>query len=220
MVDGARTPGASDGATTRLLLIRHGESTYNAEQRLAGWTDTPLSPQGICQAELVAVRIAGEADLDALYTSPLERARRTAEAIAARTGLVANVVDELREWHLGDCEGLTNLEVEARYPGLLAGGQNREDLAWGWPGGESRSAFYARAVRTVGAIAAAHPGQTVAVVSHSAVLSSYLAYALDGVPGAWTKYVLANCALTEVRVGQGWSHLLRCNVPVEPTESG
>jgi probable phosphoglycerate mutase len=201
---------------TRLVLVRHGETAHNAEQRLAGWTDTPLSAAGLRQAEALASRLAAEVRPDALYTSPLLRARRTADAIAARTGLTPCVVDDLREWHLGQCEGLTNAEVKARFPGLLAAGRDRADLTWGWPGGERRSRFYDRAVRAVAGIAAAHPGETIVVVAHNAVLSSYLARAVDGDAAAWPAYVLANCALAEVLVRGDRAHVVRCNVPVEP----
>jgi broad specificity phosphatase PhoE len=132
---------------TRLLLVRHGESPHNLDPRLVSATATGLTPRGVRQAEWLAAYLAEHRRIDGLYTSTLDRARRTAEIVGARTGLVPRVVADLREWDFGDCEGLTPAQIKARYPGQLSLPPARDDLAWGWPGGESRGVFYARALR-------------------------------------------------------------------------
>ncbi len=101
-----------------LLLIRHGETDWNNERRIQGNTDTPLNTCGIEQAEQLATRIAEE-KIDALYTSPLARARMTAEIIGQKCGLAPNLDDRLREKSVGDLESLTVEEVERRYPNLV-----------------------------------------------------------------------------------------------------
>src|SRR5919109_2812903 len=102
----------------RLLLVRHGESTWNAQSRWQGQADPPLSPFGERQAEDATVRLAESASITAVWTSDLVRARRTGELIAKRLGLDA-VHDEprLRERDVGAWSGLTRDEIEARWPG-------------------------------------------------------------------------------------------------------
>src|SRR5688572_13005538 len=89
-----------------LWLVRHGESTWNSVQRFQGGLDAPLSDRGRWQAQALAAGLA-TARFDALYTSPLHRARETAAACGAVLGLDAIAVDDLREIGLGDWEGLT-----------------------------------------------------------------------------------------------------------------
>jgi broad specificity phosphatase PhoE len=183
----------------RLLLIRHAESPHNLEPRLVSATATGLTPLGVRQAAWLADHLAGRGPIDALYASTMDRARRTAGAVAARTGLAVRPLDDLREWDFGDCEGMTMAEVGARYPDLFAPA-GRDDPDWGWPGGEPRGAFHARAVRAIGEIAARHAGGTAAVVSHNGLLTSYLAQAIDGAPWTFERYAFGHCMIAEVAV--------------------
>jgi broad specificity phosphatase PhoE len=196
---------------TRLLLIRHGETASNVAGRLCGSTDSPLSAVGELQARHLARFLAETERIDALYSSPLQRARHTAEAIGERTGLTPVCLDDLRELDCGDCEDLTLDEIQRRFPdawerNLL------DDEAFGWPGGETRAAFYARTRHVFGEIADRHPLATVLVVSHGAVLSAYLAALLEGRPSAWPRYLLDNCSVSEVQIEGEIARLVRCNV--------
>lgn len=105
----------------RLLVVRHGESTWNAQSRWQGQADPPLSPLGERQAEEAAQRLADVASVATVWTSDLVRARRTAELIASRLG-VERVHPEprLRERDVGSWSGLTREEIDARWPGYLA----------------------------------------------------------------------------------------------------
>lgn len=105
----------------RVLLVRHGESTWNAQSRWQGQADPPLSQLGERQAEEAADRLAEIASITAVWTSDLARARRTAELIASRLG-VGRVREEprLRERDVGSWSGLTREEIEDRWPGYLA----------------------------------------------------------------------------------------------------
>jgi broad specificity phosphatase PhoE len=194
---------------TRLLLIRHAQSPHNLGARLVSATATGLTPLGARQGEWLAVHVAGNWRLGALYASTMDRARRTAEVVAARTGLAVRLVDDLREWDFGDCEGLTTEEIEARYPGQLTMRPARDDLTWGWPGGETRAVFYARARRAIGDLARRHPAQTVAVVSHNGLLTSFLAQTIDGVTWTHPQHDLGHCALAEVEVDDEAVRLVR-----------
>ena len=100
---------------TRLCLVRHGETAWNAERRLQGHTDIPLNAHGLAQAQATAASLAGER-FDAAYSSDLARARQTAEAIAGRCRLTPAFDDRLRERHYGAFQSLTYDEARARYP--------------------------------------------------------------------------------------------------------
>jgi probable phosphoglycerate mutase len=150
----------SQGATTRVLLVRHGESTWNAEQIWQGQADPPLSALGEQQAIDAAVHADG---VDAVWSSDLARARRTAEIVASERGLPVVVDARLRERDAGEWQGLTRVEIEDRYPGYLASGRRP-------PGFEGDAALVTRALAAIEAIGTAHRGQTVLVVTHGGVV--------------------------------------------------
>ena len=103
-----------------LLIVRHGESEWNAAGRWQGWADAPLSEAGEAQARAAIGELAG-ARLQAVAASDLQRARRTAEILADGLGLGPVHIDEgLRERDVGDFTGLTREEIEGRWPGILA----------------------------------------------------------------------------------------------------
>jgi broad specificity phosphatase PhoE len=113
----------------RLLLVRHGESTWNAQSRWQGHADAPLSPFGEHQAEDAAERVAEIATIATVWTSDLARARRTAEIIAARLGVDEVRADpRLRERDVGSWSGLTRDEIEERWPGYLAARRSPPDF--------------------------------------------------------------------------------------------
>ncbi|HEY8029028.1 MAG TPA: histidine phosphatase family protein [Gaiellaceae bacterium] len=131
---------------TTLLLVRHGETDWNAERRWQGHADVPLNGRGREQANALAEQLAGER-IDAIYTSDLSRARVTAEIVGARVGVSVAVDPDLREIDVGSREGLTG-EIEAP-----------------WDGEES-AAHAARILAAVTRIAASHPTGRVLVVTH------------------------------------------------------
>ena len=119
----------------QVLLVRHGETEWNRAGRRQGQLDSPLTEHGHMTATAVAERI-GECRADGMFSSPLGRARVTADVIAGTTGLVPRVEDGLSELHHGDFAGLTNQEIEGMHPGVLA---ERAGclFTWRFPGGES-----------------------------------------------------------------------------------
>jgi broad specificity phosphatase PhoE len=144
---------------TRLLLVRHGQSVWNADGRWQGQADPPLSELGEQQAAAAATRLDGIA---AVYSSDLVRAHRTAEILAARLGTTPVVDPRLRERHAGSWEGRTRVEIEAEWPGYLGSGRRPE-------GYEPDESVLARAVHALGAIAAVNDGD-VLVVTHGGVV--------------------------------------------------
>jgi broad specificity phosphatase PhoE len=145
---------------TRLLLVRHGESTWNADGRWQGQADPPLSNLGRAQA-VQAARSVGQ--VEAIWASPLERAFTTAEIIAAEIGIGPVLTTELvRERNVGEWSGLTRAEIDVHYPGFL-------DERRSPPGFESDESVLERVIPALLAIARATPGD-VLVISHGGVI--------------------------------------------------
>jgi broad specificity phosphatase PhoE len=184
---------------TLLLLVRHAETDDNVAGKLSGWTDSHLSARGEQQVRLLADhfnRAHGHAA--ALYASPLVRARRTAEAIGELTGHAPVLLDDLREMHFGELDGMPMEEIAANHPELLAGDEDPSMDHFAWPGGESRTQFAERARKVMDRIAAAHPGEAVAVVTHGGVVSFFLTVVHGESPAAWRRWIVPNASLTEV----------------------
>jgi broad specificity phosphatase PhoE len=144
---------------TRLALVRHGETIWNAENRYAGSTDIPLSPQGREQAERLAIW-AKSADLAAIWASPLLRARETAAPSERVTGVMAQIDSRLREIHFGQAEGLTNAEIRQLFPEAFTACES-DPVANHLPGGEDPREVARRAVECFKEIQARHPGERV-----------------------------------------------------------
>ncbi len=152
---------------TRVLLVRHGETAWNACGIYQGGRDVPLSEHGRAQAEALRDTLAGT-PIDAAYTSPLARARETARLILGGRGVRAAVVPELRELSYGRCEALHPDARRAAFPSLDA---RWSDDPWGvaFPDGESLAAVAARVLPVWARLVAAHRGETVLVAAHGHV---------------------------------------------------
>lgn len=153
---------------TKLLLIRHGETAWNAEHRIQGQLDIPLSPQGMLQAAQLAECLADE-PISAIYSSELSRAWLTAAPLAARLGREVIAEPRLRERSFGIFEGLTLDEIAERHP-VEFGEWRARHLRWRPHGGESGQQLIDRVLGAVSDITAMHPGQSVVLVSHGGVL--------------------------------------------------
>ena len=153
---------------TRVIAIRHGETCWNAEARIQGQLDIALNETGRWQARRLAEALAGTG-IAALYASDLQRARQTAQPVADSTGLPVVTDTGLRERGFGVFEGRTYVEAEQRWP-ELALRWRRRDPDFGPEGGEKLADFYARSVACATRLAAAHPGETIALVTHGGVL--------------------------------------------------
>ena len=169
------------GVTT-MLLIRHGKQRFPKVDKptTADWVDPPLSETGQRQAEALGRALSTE-DLDAVYSSPLDRALTTARQVARHHGLTPTVVADLREIELfrelPEGTSLTDLIGSAKLVELQERfiHERRWDL---YPYSEPGAAFRARIVAAIDAIVARHPGERVAVVCHSGVTNGYVGRAL------------------------------------------
>ena len=159
--------GPQDGAT-RVVAVRHGETAWNAQLRIQGHTDIELNETGRWQATQL-VRALADEGLHAVYSSDLQRAHATAQAVAVAAGLAVRPEPGLRERHFGSFEGLTFDEIAQHHP-LDAQRWRRREPGFSPGNGESLERFYARCVDACSALAARHRGQTILVVAHGGVL--------------------------------------------------
>jgi broad specificity phosphatase PhoE len=161
---------------TTIILVRHGESTWFG--RWKGQGDPPLSEAGRDQALLVAERLALE-PIAALYCSDLLRAAETAQIVGEHLGLTPQADRLLRELDVGEWSGLTREEIAERFPVEYAAWRNYDSVRP--PGGETFDEMQVRAVASLQDLLAAHPGQTVCVVTHGGVVFALRGHVL-GIP--------------------------------------
>ncbi|MGA4800134.1 histidine phosphatase family protein [Streptomyces lavendulocolor] len=203
---------------TDFVLVRHGETTWHAENRYAGRTDVPLTERGLRQAAALGSWAAGQR-LDAVLCSPLSRARLTAGPAATALGLTARVDERLYEVDFGRGDGLTRREMAEEFPDELAAFL-ADPVAHHLPGGEDPVAAAERAVGCLEEVARELPDGRVLVVAHSTLVRLALCELL-GIPLARYRQVfpaLENGALTELRLLPGRrASLLRLNAPATPT---
>ena len=196
--------------TTNIVLIRHGETAWNAERRLQGHIDIVLNPEGQRQAAALAAALAG-GQLDAIVASDLQRALQTAEAVASARGLPVQVDPALRERCFGGFEGLLYAEIEQRFPLEFAAWQAR-DIDAAMPHGERIAEtfrqFYERSVSAILGWAATHPGQTIALVAHGGVLECAYRAALDLPLETPRTFPVLNASINRFAVAKGKLRLL------------
>ncbi|MEU9836486.1 bifunctional RNase H/acid phosphatase [Streptosporangium sp. NPDC048047] len=180
---------------TSLLLLRHGETPFSAERRFSGVGDPELTSIGIAQAEAAAARLSRPPyGIQVVVSSPLKRARVTAEIVAARLGLEVEVEEGLKEVDFGDWEGHTFTEIQRRWPDELAAWL--ADPSAAPPGGESFETA-ARRVRTTGdRLVERYEGRTVLAVSHVTPIKTLLRLALEAPPSALYRMHLDLAALS------------------------
>ncbi|MFJ4976960.1 histidine phosphatase family protein [Streptomyces coeruleorubidus] len=203
--------------TTTLLLARHGQTVWHAENRYAGVSDIDLTDTGRAQAEALG-RWAAAHPVDAIWTSPLSRAVATAEPACRALGLVPRREPALAECHFGVVEGRTLAEFEAEDPGRAAAFR-ADPVAHPFPGAEDPTAAAARGAGALRRIATAHPGGRVLVVAHNTLLRLVLCTLLSIPAGEYRRVFprLRNAAISELRMNpDGSAALLSLNVPCEP----
>ncbi|MFE3291590.1 histidine phosphatase family protein [Rhodococcus sp. NPDC059234] len=163
----------------RLILLRHGQTEYNAGDRMQGQLDTDLSELGRLQAKSAA-RVLADRRPAEVISSDLRRAFDTATALGEHAGLKVARDERLRETHLGEWQGLTHAEVDVRDPGARAAW--RADAGWAPPGGESRIEVARRAVPVVTELVAEREQwgeDPIVLVAHGGLIAALTAALLD-----------------------------------------
>lgn len=193
----------------RILLLRHAETDWNRERRFQGWRDVPLSATGREQAESAA-RLLAATRIEAVWSSPLARARDTAAIIAAPHRLAVQESDAFREMGFGEWEGLTRDEVRERFPDAhRAWAETPHEAAW--PGAETLAMVRARALAGLEALRAAHTGQTICLVSHGITGRLLILEALGLGPDRLWSFQLSSTGISELEFRDDWTTLHRMN---------
>ncbi|MDQ1682079.1 MAG: ribonuclease / adenosylcobalamin/alpha-ribazole phosphatase [Frankiaceae bacterium] len=181
---------------TTFVAVRHGVTAYTIAKRFCGSTDAPLSDHGVRMAEAAAQRLVERAGVSAVVTSPLARARRTAEIIAAAVGGTLHVEEDLRECDFGAWEGLTFAEAQERFPDEIAAWMSDPTVAP--PGGESFAEVRVRVAEARDRIVASFPGSTVAVVAHVTPIMTLACLAMDAPLEAVYRLHIEAASITEI----------------------
>jgi len=192
--------------TTRLCLIRHGETAWNAEKRLQGHIDIPLNTRGEIQARQMAQALKdAKLNFDVLFTSDLKRAIDTSAAVVQLFGVVAQVDSNLRERHFGSLQGLSINEAPLLRPDIWQAHISR-DLDHELEGGESIRQFALRVQRALDRIEEQHPGKTVLMVSHGGTLDMMYRIASNQALSTQRVVSVPNASLNWLthRLGSGW----------------
>ena len=189
--------------TTRLCLVRHGETAWNAEHRVQGQLDVPLNSIGQAQA-LAASKVLSLEKFDAIYSSDLARARQTAQPAASLLAREILLEKDLRERHYGIFERLTYAEVKKRFPEDYARFE-AHDPEYAFRTGESFRNFYERSVAVISRIVKQHEDQSVLVFTHGGVLDMLYRF-IGGFPlGAARDFGIPNAGLNRIEVTPaGW----------------
>lgn len=182
--------------TTHFILIRHGETFWNAEGRLQGQADSPLTPRGLAQASAVARRLQHES-FTALYASHLQRVLDTAAPIGAISGHPITIDERLQERAYGIFEGLTYAEASVHHAAVFQEYQTNLSPDFAIPQAESTSQLLVRGQRVFAELAERHQGERIVIISHGSFLRVMLSHML-GIPlDIKQRFRLANGSLSE-----------------------
>lgn len=199
---------------TRICMVRHGETAWNAEGRVQGQLDIPLNEVGRAQARATAEVLASH-DFSAIYSSDLLRVRQTAEPTARRLALPVTLDAALRERHYGMFESLTYVEVREKFPGHYARFRDK-DPDFDFEGGESLRGFAERSMQVVNGLIERHAGEQIIVFTHGGVLEMVYRHARATglssprdfeIPNAGINWVEVRAAEWKVQAWADVSHL-------------
>src|SRR6202451_2526338 len=182
---------------TTTVLLRHGDTQLSPEHRFSGLRDLPLSANGTRQAQAAPCRLATGAPIDAVVSSPLQRAVATAAIAAGELGLTAAIDDDLRVTAFGDWDGSTLEKIQQRWPAAAAAW--RRDPEQAPPGGESFADTSHRVNRACDRLLQDHGGQTVLVVSHITPIKILLCRALGAPLGTLYRRSFVSACINEIQ---------------------
>jgi len=193
----------------RLVLVRHAETDWNRERRYQGWRDTPLSEAGRVQAE-AAGRLLARQPLAAVWSSPLQRARDTAAAIAAPLRLPVREEAAFKEMRFGEWEGLTRDEASVQFPSLYRAWAETPHLVT-LPGAETLAEVRQRVLDGLEDLREAHDDQTVCLVAHGISIRVLILEALGlGLDRLWSLQI-SSTGISELEFRDDWAAVHRMN---------
>jgi len=184
--------------TTEFILVRHGETIWNAEARMQGQQDSPLTARGVAQAKAVGQRLRHET-FDGIYSSDLKRVVDTAQPLADLLGHAIALEPRLRERHYGIFEGLTYGDMERQHNGIYQQYRaQRYEPDFVIPEAETIRQLVERGMAIMHELAQRHAGERIAIFSHGGTLAAVLR-AMLGVPiGGKHAFRLANGSISTV----------------------
>ncbi|HWT53700.1 MAG TPA: histidine phosphatase family protein [Rhodocyclaceae bacterium] len=194
--------------STRVCIVRHGETDWNAERRIQGQIDIPLNATGRQQAQAAARGLAQQS-FAAIYSSDLQRAYDTAAAASALLGLPVQAETGLRERHYGEFQGLTQDEIKARadFERYI-----KRDASFAFGNGESLAGFAERIKRTLNALAQRHTGDSILIFAHGGVLDVIYRIATHRPLETARDFPIPNAALNWIEIGNPDWQLLEWGV--------
>jgi len=193
---------------TTLILVRHGETVWNVEGRYQGQTDVPLNEVGKAQAQQVAITLK-QMTFDAIYSSDLQRAYHTAEAINRYHNLPLHSEKRLREINAGDFEGLTREEQKARDPEFYARWRNDPNIPP--PNGETQQSITDRMQSLLNDLQRQHPQQTVLLVGHGGTIRAMLCLCIGLTTDKYWHFWLKNTSISEIQFTERGAIIHRLN---------
>jgi probable phosphomutase (TIGR03848 family) len=201
-------PTSPAASPTLVLLVRHGQTPTTGRLLPGRASGLHLAETGVAQAERAAERIAQLPRVDAIYTSPLERARETAAPIGRAAGLKVQVDRGLLECDFGDWTG-AELKKLMKLPEWST--VQRAPSTFTFPGGESFTAMQSRMVGAIDRLRARHPGGVVVCVSHADPIKAAVAHALGTHIDLFQRIVIGTCSISAIAYGSGAPVVLTVN---------
>lgn len=185
-----------------IYLVRHGEVAGNAGRLFfSGWDDVPLTPRGLEQARALGKYLQG-ADLKAIYSSDLQRARRTAEEIAMGHGLQVLADRAWREIHFGDWAGADETDLLSKWPELWRARQADPESVRA-PGGENLDDVWKRVQPAWASVVSGHEHEEVAIVAHQGTIRVLLLGLLGAPLGSYRTLIVRNCSVSTIAIAGG-----------------
>lgn len=194
----------------RLLLVRHGETDANKDGLALGRLDVPLNETGLRQAEALGEALAAEPTV-AIYSSPLSRTLKTAEAIAAHHTVGVTVEPGLIEMDVGEIDGIPFSQVRETHADFLAKWMSEEGPTHAMPGGETLTAVADRAWNTLERVARSHENETVVAVTHNFVILTLLASVMEIPLHSFRRLRHSVAAISELDMRPGRARVVRLN---------
>lgn len=181
---------------TTLLLIRHGETEWNALGKFQGCTDIELSEEGIKQAQILKNRLNGE--FDWIYASPLSRAFKTANILASITDKEVIIEPEIREINFGEWEGLTVKQISEKYPDVFKAWRTDKKESYICGGDSSIRNAVVRAKKCILEIVSKHKGEKIVIVAHGGIIKAGLIGIFDWDMTMYHKVALGNTCINKI----------------------
>jgi broad specificity phosphatase PhoE len=194
---------------TDILLVRHGQTKSNLTRLYMGRSEEDLDDAGLAQVRRLASRLAGP-PINAVYSSPLQRAMATARILAEPHRLKVRSLDDLLEINFGEWQGLYLEDIRRGWPKIWEGWK-KDPSQEAVPGGERFSQVAKRAVRALNTITSENPNSRVLLVSHEIIIKIMIMWSLRTSYNIYRQFVISNASLSLIQVRGNWFQVVTVN---------